>query len=149
MLRVPDSINHKDQYDLPVVTVVRDSETPIASWPKLTSAIKPKGTKEVAREAADTDKALKRFNAALRAQEPLTSRRMWLRVHVMKKKDQSKADGVNRSRVLRQMILRLKALGLTEGETFALAWRSGWNKFRVDGRSKDDLWHEVDKAYGK
>ena len=155
MLRVPGSMNHKDAYDLPVVSVVRDTGTPIAAWPDAANAIRPEGTggprepcPPVIKEPADYDEALKRFRAALKS-EPLASRRMWLIVHVVKTKDQVFKQGVDRSHVLRQIILRLRAVGLTEGETFALAWRSGWNKFRVDGRSEDHLWHEIDKAYGK
>ena len=53
MLRVPGSINHKDEYDLPVVTVVRDLRTPIAAWPDAASAIKPEGTPADPREPSD------------------------------------------------------------------------------------------------
>lgn len=158
MLRVPGSFNHKDMYDLPVVSVVRDLRTPIAIWPEGTKAPvaahaashAPVGglCPPVIREPANYDEALDRFRAALK-NEPLASRKMWLTTYVREKRDQHARDGVDRSHTLTQIIRRLRELGLTEGETFALAWRSGWCKFRVDGRSTEDLWHEIDKAYGK
>ena len=152
MLRVPGSFNHKDMYDLPVVTVIRDLRTPIAIWPESTKApVALRGPigrlcPRENHEAADTDAAMESFRAALKS-EPLASRRMWLNVHVVKTNDQRPKDGVARSHVLSQIIRRLRELGLNEGETFTLAWRSDWCKFRVDGRSTDDLWREVEKAY--
>jgi len=171
MLRVPSSLNHKPAYDLPVVTIVRDDGAPIAAWPTA-SAMKSQGTQEAgtgrvvsagggvgrmcpgdeAREPADLAAAMERL-LALSATLPV-DKRMWLRVHVMQKRDQvwrsdANQSGVDRSTILTKMIRRLHALGMTDGETFALVWQSGWNKFRVDGRSKDDLWSEIDKAYGE
>jgi hypothetical protein len=149
MLRVAGSFNHKDMYDLPVVSVVSDFETPIKSWPKLTSAIEPKITGG-ASEPARYDEALKRLSELLRKSEPLVGRRMWLEVHVMQKRDQVFKDGVDRSHILHQMGLRLRDLGMSPGECFALLWRSGWNKFRVDGRrdGEEQLRSEIAKIYG-
>jgi RepB DNA-primase from phage plasmid len=77
MLRVPGSLNHKDAYDLPVVTVVRDYETPIAAWPRVQPEItkEPRagprmGTEPSEITPADYDAALARFNACLQAHEP-------------------------------------------------------------------------------
>jgi RepB DNA-primase N-terminal domain len=155
MLRIPGSLNHKDAYDLPLVTVVRDTGVPIPSWPSVQPEI-TKGPRARAQGlgaevvSADYDAALARFNACLRAHEPSPSRKMWLIKRVLKTKDQPDAeDGPDRSHILRQILLRLRDLELTPGETFALAWQSGWCKFRVDGRSEDDLWHEIAKAYSK
>jgi hypothetical protein len=159
MLRVPGSLNHKDAYDLPIITVVRDEETPISAWP----VVQPEITKEPrawaqARQQepsevtpADYDAALARFRACLRAHEPSPSRKMWLIKRVLKTKDQPDAeDGPDRSHILRQILLRLRDLELTPEETFALAWKSGWCKFRIDDRrdGEGDLWREVKKAYG-
>jgi RepB DNA-primase from phage plasmid len=161
MLRVPGSLNHKDAYDLPVVTVVRDEETPIAAWPVVQPEItkEPRGPRARAQAhepievtPAEYDAALARFNACLRAHEPSPSRKMWLIKRVLKTKDQPDAeDGPDRSHILRQILLRLRDLELTPEETFALAWRSGWNKFRIDDRrdGEGDLWHEVKKAMGR
>lgn len=38
MLRIPGSLNHKSQYDLPIVEIIRDTGTPIAIWPESTKA---------------------------------------------------------------------------------------------------------------
>lgn len=103
----------------------------------------------VIREPVDYDVAVERFRAAMKKNEPLASRKMWLNFHVLQTKDRVFEHGVDRSHILTQIIRRLRDLELTEGETFALAWQSGWCKFRVDGRSTEDLWHEIEKAYGK
>jgi hypothetical protein len=64
MLRIPGSMNHKDEYDLPVVSVVRDLRTPIAIWPESTkapvAAHAPVGglCSSVVREPADTAASL-------------------------------------------------------------------------------------------
>jgi hypothetical protein len=151
-LRVPGSLNHKDSYDLPIVSIVHDTGTPIAAWP----AVQPEGTKEPGSRKpseepapADYDAALARFNACLRAHEPSPTRQMWLRKRLLRTRDQFHTpDGPDRSFILTQVLKRLRDLDLTPAETLTLAWRSGWCKFRVDGRSSNDLWHEVKKAYG-
>jgi RepB DNA-primase from phage plasmid len=154
-LRVPGSLNHKDEYDLPVVTVIHDTGAPITIWPKGTEApvsARAGGLCSSAdRAPADYDAALKSFRSAMRQNEPRASRKMWLNYHVCQTNDQHARDGVDRSHTLTQIIRRLRELGLTEGETWALAWRSGFNKFRVDGRrdGEDDLWKQIFKAYGK
>jgi hypothetical protein len=158
MLRVPGSLNHKSVYNLPRITVVHDTVTPIAAWPSVQPEI-TKGPRaraqttgaEVVRDPADYDAALARFNAALRAHEPLATRKMWLIKRLLKTKDQPYAeDGPDRSHILTQIIRRLRDLGLTPEETFGLSWQSGWCKFRIDDRrdGEGDLWHEVKKAYG-
>ena len=156
MLRIPGTLNHKDEYDLPLITIVRDLGCALAAWPNV-SVIHRQDTKApgaATREPAEYDAAL----ARLRQLSPALTvdKRSWLMVHLMQKRDVpwrpgAQADGVDRSRIMTIMILRCRSLGLAPEETFSLCWRSGWCKFRVDQRRDgvEDLWHEIEKAYGE
>lgn len=55
---------------------------------------------------------------------------------------EKKAGGnEDRSQVLYHFICECLRSGFTPEETFAAAWHAGSNKYRIDGRPRDDLWN--------
>jgi RepB DNA-primase from phage plasmid len=153
MLRIADSFNHKPAYDLPEISIVRDTGTPIEAWPDAVERKDTTGDRSgpvssrpgCVLVTTDYDAALERFRRLLRALP--AQKQMWLRNHVLEKRDQPKGG---RNRTLFIMALRLSDLGMTREEAFVLMWPSGWNKFRADKRrdGEDLLWDEINAAYG-
>lgn len=57
------------------------------------------------------------------------------------------SGGEDRSQVLYHFICECLRAGLTPEETFAAAWHAESNKYRIDGRPRDDLWtYDMRKA---
>lgn len=110
-------------------------------------AAKKAGPRDIDTEV-DYDMALKNMTAAMRKSKLTADQRMWLKAHVCEKKDILKDDEGDRSHILHRMECDLRDIGMTEGETFALVWRSGWCKFRFDRKNGDSqLIKEINKVY--
>lgn len=96
--------------------------------------------------------AKKKFLERLRSKNKVkTGERPWLKLHVLEKDDQPKNDKGERSDVLYRMECLLRDLGMSEGETWVLVWRSGWCKFRTDERrdGEKQLAREIAKIYSE
>jgi hypothetical protein len=123
---------------------------PMPDW--LVARIKQNEEGAGDRRGVDTEveyePAKKKFLERLRKSK--MTDRMWLRVHVLEKREIAKDNEEDRSGVMHRMECLLRDLGMSEGECFALVWRSGWCKFRFDRRSdkgEEQLAREIAKVY--
>jgi putative DNA primase/helicase len=133
----------REPKDMPLWLVKRISEN------ELLQASKPNGS-DVDMEV-DYDSAKKKFLERLRGKNKVRAdERPWLKLHVLEKEDIPKTDGEERSGILHRMECLIRDLGMTDGECFALVWRSGWCKFRTDRKQRpEQLAREIAKVYSE
>jgi putative DNA primase/helicase len=133
----------REPKDMPLWLVRRITEN------ELLKANKPDGS-DVDMEV-DYDSAKIKFLKLLRGKNAVkTAERPWLKLHVLEKNDQPKNDKGERSDVLYRMECLLRDLGMSEGETWALVWRSGWCKFRTEDKQRpEQLAREIAKVYSE
>jgi RepB DNA-primase from phage plasmid len=116
-LRIPGSFNHKPQYDLPVVTIVMDTVTPIEHWPSALTTTGPRQSvgpgraAEVDPLACDWRQVISKYEAKLK------------RVH-RRIMCATTLESPNRSRMIFMIIANLYDAGATRDEIAAVVWRS-------------------------
>ena len=133
----------REPKDMPPWLVKRITEN------ELTQNAKPDGS-HIDMEV-EYEPTKKKFLERLRGKNKVKAdERPWLKLHVLEKQDVPKTDGEERSGVLHRMECLLRDLGMSEGETWALVWRSGWCKFRTDNKQRpEQLAREIAKVYGE